>query len=438
MKVSIETHSALEKKLRIEVPVEEVHKKIESVLRDLQTKVKVKGFRPGKVPLDVVKKLYAANARSDALQELVNSSYVEAIDNNHLEIISAPRIEELEFEEGKPLTYTAYVEVNPDITLKMYKELKLVRDKLKEVAEKEVEEHLEKLRESRGKLEEVKEERPSKEGDYLVCDIEVHDIFLTPKIKDYLKRFRLESGKVKNTLLLAKDVDPLGSQALRKNKNEEFEIQLELPKDLLSELKTTKKLPIKITIRELKEVVLPKLDDEFSKTLGKYQNVAEVKADIRKYLEAQHKDEQDQKLRDELLEKLVVENPFSIPSQLLERHEKRVRTVMEENLTKAQHGKSEVDGYLNKHDKEIKKRSEHELRVSLLLNKVAGAEKIEVTKEELTKGLQRIAYETQQKYNDVEKSYRENGWLTNLAHQIRESKTVKFLIDKAQIVDSTR
>ena len=438
MKVSIEAHNALEKKLQIEVPVEDVNKKIESILRDLQTKVKVKGFRPGKIPLDVVKKLYTADARSRALQELVNDSYVKAIDDNNLEIISSPRIENLEFEEGKSLTYIAYVEVNPEVTLKAYKELKVVKDKLKEVADKEVTEHLERLRESRGKLEEVKEERPSKEGDYLICDIEVHDIFMSPKIKDYLKRFRLESGKAKNTLLFAKNVDPLGSLCVRKNKNQEFEVQLDLPKDLESELKTTKKLPVKITILEMKEVILQKLDDEFSKTLGKYQNLAEVKEDIKKYLLAQRKDEQEQKLRDELLQKLVSENPFSIPAQLLERHEKRVSAVMEENLIKAQHAKEEVEEYLKKHDKEIKKRSEHELRVSLLLNKVAGTEKIEVTKEELTKGLQRIAQETNQKYNEVEKSYRENGWLSNLAHQIRESKTVKFLVDKAQIVDSTR
>ena len=438
MKVNIETHSALEKKLQVEVPVEEVNNKIERILKSLQAQVKVKGFRPGKVPLDVVKKLYAAHARSEALQELVNDSYVKAIDDNNLEIISAPRIEGLEFEDGKPLKYTAYVEVNPDISLKAYKDLKVVKDKLKDVSEKEVDEHLEKLRESRGKLEEVKEERASKEGDYLICDIEMHDIFLTPKIKDYLKRFRLESGKAKNVLLVVKDVDPIGTQCVKKNKNQEFEIQLELPKDLESELKTTKKLPIKITIREMKEVVLPQLDDDFSKTLGKYNNITEVKLDIRKYLEGERKNEQDQKFREGLLGKLVSENPFSIPSQLLERHEKRVRTIMEENLLKAQHAKEEVEEYLKNHDKEIKKRSEHELRISLILNKVAGAEKIEVTKEELTKSLQHIARDTQQKYLEVEKTYREKGWIANLAHQIRESKTVQFLVDKAQIVDSTR
>src|SRR3989338_3423487 len=434
MKVNIETHSALEKKLQIEVPVEEINNKIERILKSLQAQVKVKGFRPGKVPLDIVKKLYAANARSEALQELVNDSYVKAIDENNLEIISAPRIEGLEFEEGKPLKYTAYVEVNPDISLKAYKDLKVVKDKLTDVSEKEVDEHLEKLRESRGKLEEVKEERASKEGDYLICDIEMHDIFLTPKIKDYLKRFRLESGKAKNVLLVVKDVDPIGTQCVKKNKNQEFEIQLELPKDLESELKTTKKLPIKITIREMKEVVLPQLDDDFSKTLGKYNNITEVKLDIRKYLEGERKNEQDQKFREELLGKLVSENPFSIPSQLLERHEKRVRTIMEENLLKAQHAKEEVEEYLKNHDKEIKKRSEHELRISLILNKVAGAEKIELTKEELTKSLQHIARDTQQKYLEVEKTYREKGWIANLAHQIRESKTVQYLVDKVQIV----
>ena len=330
------------------------------------------------------------------------------------------------------------MEVNPDISLKAYKDLKVVKDKLKDVSEKEVDEHLERLRESRGKLEEVKEERASKEGDYLICDIEMHDIFLTPKIKDYLKRFRLESGKAKNVLLVVKDVDPIGTQCVKKNKNQEFEIQLELPKDLESELKTTKKLPIKITIREMKEVVLPQLDDDFSKTLGKYNNITEVKLDIRKYLEGERKNEQDQKFREELLGKLVSENMFSIPSQLLERHEKRVRTIMEENLLKAQHAKEEVEEYLKNHDKEIKKRSEHELRISLILNKVAGAEKIEVTKEELTKSLQHIARDTQQKYLEVEKTYREKGWIANLAHQIRESKTVQFLVDKVQIVDSTR
>ena len=436
--MNIETHNALEKKLQIEVPVEEVNKKIESALKDLQAKVQVKGFRPGKVPLDVVKKLYAANARSEALQSLVNDSYVKVIDEHNLEIISTPRIENLEYEEGKSLKYTAYVEVNPEVNLKTYKELKVVKDKLKEVSQKEVDEQVERLRESRGKLEEVKEERATQEGDYLICDVEVHSIFLTPKIKDHLKRFRLESGKAKNMLLYAKDVDPIGQLCVRKNKNQEFEIEFPLPTELEVELKTTKKLPIKIVVREMKEIVLPSLDDEFSKTLGKYTNLNELKEDIKKYLEAQRKGEGDQKLRDELLQKLVSENPFSIPSQLLERHEQRVRHVMEENLTKAQHVKEEVEEYLKKHDKEIKQRSEHELRVSLLLNKVASTEKIEVSEKELNAALQRVAQQSQKKLDEIEKIYRENGLLANLAHQIRESKAVQFLVDKAQVVDSSR
>ncbi|MBI2608097.1 MAG: trigger factor [Deltaproteobacteria bacterium] len=438
MKVTVQKHNDLEQKLSIEVPEVDIQSKIDEVLKKLQKKVKIRGFRPGKVPLEVVKKFYHDNARSEALDDLINESYKKAINEHHLEVIAHPRIENLEFEEGKPLKYTAYVEVHPEVPLKKYKGLSLVRNKLKEVTSKEIDETLDHMRQSRGELTTLEKDRPTQEGDYLMCLVTIHEVFLTPKIKEFLKKLKLEKGYAHSYMILVDKKNDLGKQCIRKNKNEEFEIKLKLPEDLKKEIKTSEELPLKVVIQEMKTLKLPELNDDFAKLLGKYKDLKEVKEEIKKYLEGQRRGEVDQKLRDDLLEKLVEENPLQLPSQLLNRHEEQVKKVAREDLLKSQFTEEEINKYLKENAKKIKDRAYFELKISMLLHKVAHVEKLEVTEKDLQTKLAHIASHSGVSLEEVVKTYQEKGWFSQLHRQVEEGKTIEHLLKEASVKEAVK
>src|SRR5512139_2091974 len=169
MKTSVEEISSIKKKVLIEIPEDQVNKEVESFYKDLGKKAKIKGFRPGKVPRNILERYFKDYVKAEVVQKLIGDSYPKALTETNLEPVSPPVIDPGEFNEGKPFQYSAVIEVKPDIKLDGYTGLK-IEGKKEELKDEEVEERLKSLQNLHANLKTVSEDRPIQTGDYVIVD----------------------------------------------------------------------------------------------------------------------------------------------------------------------------------------------------------------------------------------------------------------------------
>ncbi len=171
MKIHVEEISPVKKKISIEIPEEQVIKEVDSFYKDLGKKAKIKGFRPGKVPRDVLRRYFKDYVKTEVIQKIIQETYPQALTEANLKPVSLPIIDPGEFEDHKPFQYTAVMEVKPEIQLGGYTGLK-IEGKKEDVREDEIEERLRSLQNLHANLKTLSEERPIQAGDYVLLDYE--------------------------------------------------------------------------------------------------------------------------------------------------------------------------------------------------------------------------------------------------------------------------
>jgi len=171
VRVRVEELSATKRKLKVQIPPSTVKEAVDEVYRDLRRRVKLKGFRPGKVPIEVLKRLYREQAHREAISQLIEKTYPEAISRKSLEPVSAPQIEPGDFSPEKSFTYTALLEVKPPVDLKRYKGLEVKVGKKGRVTDKEVREEIERLRNLYGRLKTAEGRKRVKKGDWVLLEL---------------------------------------------------------------------------------------------------------------------------------------------------------------------------------------------------------------------------------------------------------------------------
>ena len=222
MNVEIEQLGPVKKKINVVIPSEKVTEEIDSVYQKLKQTAKIRGFRPGKVPKDILKKYYKEQVEGEVISKLIQVSYPEALTKVQVVPVSQPVVENGVLEEGKEFFYSASFEIKPEIELKDYLNLKVEKEKLA-VTQKDVENRLNMIRESHASLKEVAEDRPVKVGDFILMDCD-----------GTLNGNPFEGGEVKDHLL---EVGPdtylpgLGPKLLGLRKGASEEIMLGIPED---------------------------------------------------------------------------------------------------------------------------------------------------------------------------------------------------------------
>jgi trigger factor len=171
MKASVEEISSIKKKVSVEIPEDQVTKEVESLYKDLGKKAKIKGFRPGKVPRDILERYFKDYIKAEVVQKLIQDTYPQALTEADLQPVSPPVIDPGEFESGKPFQYSAVIEVKPAIKLEGYTGLK-IEGKKEVVKDEEVEERLKALQNLHANLKAISETRPIQTGDYVIIDYE--------------------------------------------------------------------------------------------------------------------------------------------------------------------------------------------------------------------------------------------------------------------------
>jgi trigger factor len=426
MKVQIEKIGPFERKIFFEIPSEVVSQEMESTYRALNQNVKVKGFRPGKVPRSILERYYKSQVEEEVVSKLIKDSYGKAVEEHHLIPVVAPTVLDRTFGAEKDFKYTVTVEVKPEMTVEGYLGLEVEKETAG-VLEEEVQARLKGLQDTHAQLKPLETDRPIQEKDFAILDFE-----------GTLSGRPLEGWKVHDHLVEVGSktlVGDLDMQLIGLSRNEEKDISLTLPETYSKKELAGKTIDVHLKIKEVKEKVLPRLDDEFAKDVGNFSTLADLKARLHQTLEEEKQAQASQAAKEKLLSMLVEKHPFPIPKSMVER---QVETLIARTeLRLARQGLKLEEANLDRqklHDSFVPT-AEKGVRGSLILEKIAEIEKLSISEAEVDARLEKTAAQLNQRVDAVKSYYEKQGLLEDLRVQILEEKTLDFLLSKAKITE---
>ena len=432
MKTEIITHSPTRKELKIEIEPERVRAEMEKAINNYARFASVPGFRKGHAPQSVVRQRFRNEIRSEVLREIIPQAVSDAITESDLSVIGEPEIQ-LENEEGlnnlgeSPLRFSAQVEVMPDVALGEYKNLELTR-RVRPVTDETVNEVIENLRESSASLAPV-EDRGAEEGDTVTVDFEGR----------YVNEPEAEPIK-------AEDVDVvLGGEGVLPEFNQHLAgvraddartFTIKYPEDFSSKGLAGKEIEYTARVKAVGHKELPELNDEWARSVSEeVQTVDELRERIRESLTGRARDESDYRLRADVMRKLIEAHQFEVPETLVRYQsqqlmESTVRDMMGRGLDPRN-----PDLNWEAFRQSIATQAVDDLRGSMLLDRIANEEQIEVSDEEVNAEIEAIAEASRQTTDAVRAALTKQGGDCSIADRLRNRKALDLLVENARVTD---
>ena len=424
MKASVEEISSIKRKISVEIPEDQVVKEVDSFYKDLGKKAKIKGFRPGKVPRNILERYFKDYVKTEVIQKLIEESYPKALSETELQPVSPPAIDPGEFEGGKPFQYSAVIEIKPDIKPEGYTGLK-IEGKKEEVKDEEVEQRLKALQNLHANLNTISEARPIQAGDYVIVDYEAR-VGGKPLEGGKAIDFTVEVGS-------GQFIPTFEEKLIGLRLEEEKEIEVSFPADYGYQKWAGKTISFHVKIKEIKAKILPPLDDEFAKDLGDYSSLEELKAKLKGDVEKEKALALEQQLKDQVLDQLLEANPFEVPESLVEEQAKAM--VSDTKLRLAAQGVvlKNLGVSEEKLQGDYRAMAQKQVKTFLILEKIASQEGIAVTDEETDSRFKEISERMHQPFDTVKGYYEKNGLLPEVKAGILRDKTLNFLFEKANV-----
>ncbi len=406
--------------IEVTVPVEDVQKETERVVADLQKKVRLPGFRPGKAPLNIIKTRFVSEINQDVIEGLVPRAFHEAAAKEGLQVVGRPNIVDLHFHDGQPIKFKAEFEVAPSFELGEYKGL-AVEYAEPVVSEEDVTERIDGIREQKAEF--VNEDpRPLVDGDFAVVSLE-SIAGVDEKIQQ--EELMLKVGD-EHTL------SEFSTNLRGASPDEEREFDITYPEDYDQKTLAGRTVRFKAVVKAVRRRELPELNDEFAKDLGDFQTLEEFKTAIRNTIRHERDHSAQDSTKNQILDKLVDGHDFAIPEAYVDRQveinvENQLRQLASQGMDPS---KLKLDWAKVKEAQGD--RARRDVKASLLLDKIADKEAIAATVEEVDAEVGRIARQQRETVPVVKAKLQKDGTLERIAGHIRTEKTLKFLFDAAQ------
>jgi trigger factor len=420
MKVQVETLDPCRRQLVIEAPEAEVQAAWEVACDQIQRNARLPGFRRGKVPRALVRTRFADEVRRTVLETLVPAVYRRAVDEARLDPVDDPDLKDLQLQEGQPLRFTAVVEIKPTILLGEYKGV-TVRYTPRTVGEADVEGTLAGLADSRATL--VTAARPARTGDFVVVDYELALEGEAPRAEQGYA-FEIGSGRV----LPEMDEAVVGLEA-----GAERQIPLRLPESHPREGLRGKVGQLRLRVVEVKEKELPLLDDDFAKTLGAHETLAELRAAIRAELEGQRVQQNRRRLEEAVVDATLERHDFAVPESLVLREIALRVGHARERLRRDGVDPDRLPWDYARLREELRPDATRAVRRALLLEAVAQREELTVSEADLDAELARLAQDSGRAPQAVRALLERQGDLEAMRHALRERKVLDLLVGQAHV-----
>ena len=373
-------------KLTIEVPASEFEKALQSAYNKQKKSISVPGFRKGKVPRQMVEKMYGPEIfYEDAANELIPTAYEEELKNCDLEIVSRPTVDIVQIKKGENFIFTAEVAVKPEVTLGEYKGMEVDKTSTR-VTQKEVEAKIKEEAEKNARTVTV-EGRPVQDGDEVILDFE-----------GFVDGEAFEGGKGENyplTIGSGSFIPGFEEQLVGTEAEKEVEVKVTFPEEYHAEELKGKEAVFKCTVHEIKEKQIPEIDDEFAAEVSEFDTLDEYKADVKAKIKEQKENEGKQKKEDQAVEKAVANAAMEIPEAMID---EQVRQMVNEFAQNMQYQGISFEQYcqitgmtLEKIQEETRPQAVKRIETRLVLEAIAKAENIEVTEERLDEEIKKMA-----------------------------------------------
>lgn len=423
MEVTLETTSNLERKMRISVPSQQVESKVDAKLKQAAGQVKINGFRPGKVPMREVKRRFGEGIRQEVSNELMQSSFSEALQKEDVSPAGTPLIEEISMEAGKDLEFTAVFEVYPEVELEDFASI-TVEMPIAEVADDDLSKMIEKLRDQRMKY--VETSRMSRNEDKLNVDFEG---FVDGEAFDGGK------GEGADIILGSGTMIPGFEKGLLKCKSgDEKDLQLKFPDEYQNENLAGKEALFKIKVNTVSAPKKPDLDDDFFKLFGVDDDGgeedfrAEVRGNMEKELSAAVKN----KVKNQVMDGLVATNNFDLPKALIASEVDRMR----QDAVQQFGGSEKIDPTVLPAEM-FEKQAEKRVKLSLVVSAIVDQLELKVDDDKVKKTIEDMASTYEEPEQVVNYYYGNEQQLSQIQNMVLEQQIVETVLEKANVSETT-
>jgi trigger factor len=405
--------------LDVEIPVEDVQSETGKVVEELQKRVRLPGFRPGKAPASLILKNYGEDVRRKVLEELIPRALQKEFVNQNLRVVGSPNVTDVHFHDGQSVHFKAEFEVYPEFELKEYRGISVPYHD-PEVTEEDVDKRIEEIRDNKATYANI-DPRPLEDGDFAVLALESLEGVDPPVQADEMT---IEVG--------GPDALEGFTENLRgMSPGEEKEFDVAYPEDYGQERLAGKTVKFRAKVNGVRKKELPELNDEFAQDLGDYRTMDELRAAVKKSLFDQRQEEAQREAKDKIVEHLVDEHEFPVPEafitrQIESRVEQRLRTLTQQGLDP----KSFNLDWDSIKDAQ-REPAVREVKASLVLNRVAERESIVPTRDEVDKQVERIARQQREAFAPLRIRLEKDGTLNRIAAHIQTEKTLNFLFEHA-------
>ncbi len=386
MSVQVENLEKNMAKLTIEVSADKVEKAIQAAYLKEKSKISLPGFRKGKVPRQMIEKMYgAAIFYEDAANRLIQENYGPAVDESGVDVVSRPTIDITQIEKGQPFIFTAEVAVKPEVKLGKYMGVTVTKIDTS-VSDEEVDAAVEEERNHNARTVTV-QDRAIQDGDIAVIDFE-----------GFVDGVAFEGGKAENHSLVIGShsfIDTFEEQLIGKNTGDETEVNVTFPEEYQAEELAGKPALFKVKIHEIKVKELPELDDEFAQDVSEFDTLAEYREDVRKKLGETKEEEARRTKEDEAIKKIVDKSSMEIPEAMIET---QVEVMVEEFAQRISQQGLSFEQYMQfsgmtmaKMKEQVKPEALSRIQSSLVLEEIAKAEDIQVSDEDVAAEIEKMA-----------------------------------------------
>ncbi len=419
MQVSVETLEGLKRRMTVELPVEQVNEIVDNKLRSMAREVRLDGFRPGKVPLKVIRKRFGVHARQEAYGELIQNSYYEALVEQKLHAVGDPAIDIKD--EDDAFIYVAEFEVVPEVTISDLGDAELERP-VAELLDSDVDGMIEKLRQQRVTWNKV--ERAAQDGDQLM-------ISFVGKIDDEV----FEGGSAENVPLVLGSgsmIDGFEQGLLGASEGDERSVETTFPEDYQAQHLAGKAAVFDITVNEVDEPVLPEIDEDFAKAMGVEDGsidalTKEIRGNMQRELDAKVKTRTKESVMDLLLDK----HDFDVPQAVVDDEAKRLR----EDTRKQMESQGQSSTSFQLPVEVFKEQAERRVKLGILTSKIISDQKIEVDDERLREMIKEFAASYESPQEMIDWYYEDAERIDPVRHIVMEDQVVEWVLSQVKVED---
>lgn len=428
MQVTIEDISSVKKSLHIEVPQPEVAREIEKAYGELKKTAKIKGFRPGKVPRSVLEKMFKKDVMADVSSRLIQNSLIDAIREKDLRVVGHPKLDPPELDAGQDYKYVATVEVTPEMADIDFKGLELKRSTY-QATEEEISAQLKMLQKNLARMQKIDEARPVRDGDHVLLDFEGFKNGKPFPATPLTENFTLKVGA--GAVLEDFDKQVSGMAA-----GETKEFPLTFPQDYANKTLAGQAITFKVTLKEIREEILPEVDDEFAKRTGRFNTLEELKGEITANLVQGYTKRVEQELNEQAFSGILARGDFEVPDSLVDMELEGIIEETERSFSYRNASLEDVGLSREIIAERYRDTAMRQVKRHLILNKLIEQEKLTLSDEEVEEAFKTMAENFKQPVEEIKRYYRENvEKLDHYKHALLERKATQMILDGSRIED---